>query len=923
MALPAGTVTLLFSDIEGSTRLLEQLGDEYASLLDEHRRIVRSAIVEHGGAEVRTEGDAFFVAFVRATNAVRAAVAAQRGLAAWAWPRGSAVRVRMGLHTGEPRLVDGDYVGVDVHCAARICSAAHGGQVLVSDATERLLRGGRVEGVELDDLGEHRLKDFGQPMRLRQVVAQGLRGDFPPLRAQARPAPQLRGQWLAPTELFGRQADLVALTRIVRDPSARMVTLVGPGGVGKTRLAIEAATLAAGDFGDGAQVVPLAAISDWADVPSAIARALAVPFRDGEPARAAILRFLSNRHFLLVLDNFEQVLEGAPLLAELIGTCPQLTALVTSREPTRVRAERLYVVPPLDVPANAVIAVRELERTAAVAMFCDRARAHDPNFVLARDNAPHVREICRRLDGLPLALELAAARVALLTPAELSARLYQALAVLVGGAPDAPDRQRTLRATIDWSFRLLRDEEREAFVRLAVFPGGCTVDAAQAVTGASLTALESLVAGSLVARRNGRLTMLQTVREYALERLAGDPDADMIRLRLADWSRELAHQATPHLRQAERVHWLARLDAEFANIVAALTWALEQHRAGLLLQLLGELGEYWWYSKRWQEGLIWYDAALDGTVDGSDLSRATALLYRARLEALPHRLYQQHRNDLTASLSLFRQCNDAAGIAACLAHLARVEALQGRFEQADELGAEAIRTAQGAGDRCALAFALSMSAIAAPGYGNVARRAATAVEHLREVGDLFGLVRLCSNVGYQATAERRYDEALGWFSEGLKCARQLDDPLGLFLIRTNMALAKLFLNDLDEAEYGFGEALARCQDAGAQDVVAETLLGLAAVEALRSDVARAARLAGAALRHDCPERTTEEETIWSRLGAEILAPARERHGGDEWDHAAREGAALSVPEAIDLALAGGRFSPRVPLAEGRTAAHLD
>ena len=439
MALPAGTVTLLFSDIEGSTRLLDSLGERYARVLDEHRAIVRGAVAQHGGEEVRTEGDAFFVAFARAGDAVRAAVAAQRALAACAWPAGVGVRVRMGLHTGEPRVAGLDYVGMDVHCAARICSAAHGGQVVVSETTERILAGEAIEGVGLDDLGEHRLKDISRPMRLHQIVADGLPSDFPPLRALEYPPTSLPGGWPPPTVLFGREVDLEALARLVNEHGNRLVTLVGAGGVGKTRLAIEASGRVAAAFDDGARFVPLAAVSEHRDLAPTLARALAAPVREGEPAQAALLRFLSNRHLLLVLDNFEQLLDGAPLIADLVAACPRLTVLVTSREPTRLTAERLYPVLPLEVPDASLSDVAiELERYGAVAMFCDRARARDPAFVLDESNARPVCEICRRLDGLPLALELAAARSGLLSAPELAARLDRALAVLSAGRAMPP-----------------------------------------------------------------------------------------------------------------------------------------------------------------------------------------------------------------------------------------------------------------------------------------------------------------------------------------------------------------------------------------------------------------------------------------------------------------------------------------------------
>jgi predicted ATPase/class 3 adenylate cyclase len=674
MALPAGTVTLLFSDIEGSTRLLEHLGGGYADVLEEHRRIVRDAVAAHGGRELRTEGDAFFVVFARAGDAVRAAVAAQRALGACAWSDGVTVRVRMGLHTGEPRVAGHDYVGIDVHCAARICSAAHGGQVVVSETTERILAGEAIEGVGVHDLGEHRLKDLSRPMRLHQIVADGLTAAFPPLRTLEYPSATLPGRWAPPTALFGRDADLETLAHLVREGGNRLVTLIGPGGVGKTRLAIEASGLLAANFGDGARFVPLAAISEHRDLAPTLARALAVPVRTGEPAHAALLRFLSNRHLLLVLDNFEQLVEGAPLVADLIGACRELTVLVTSREPTRLAGERLYPVRPLQVPdASASTATIELERDGAVAMFCDRARARDPAFALDESNASPVGKICRRLDGLPLALELAAARSGLLSAEELAERLDRALTVLVGGARDAPKRHRTLRATIDWSYDLLTGEERSAFAHMAVFAGGATVAAAEAVTGASLDALDSLVAKQLLARRDERLLMLETVRDYALERLTEDPECDAVQERLATWCLSSLREATAHLVRADRAAWLAKLDAELPNALAALSWALEERRSELALQLVDELGDYWWHTHHTEDALDeahrLINAALELGCDASPRLRAAALLNRGRLTDI-RRSDKPYRGDLQASLELYRACNDASGIAACLGHLA-------------------------------------------------------------------------------------------------------------------------------------------------------------------------------------------------------------------------------------------------------------
>jgi predicted ATPase/class 3 adenylate cyclase len=917
MALPAGTVTLLFSDIEGSTRLLESLGERYADVLDEHRKVVRGAIAEHGGHEVRTEGDAFFVAFTRASDAVRTAVAAQRGLAACSWPDGVAVRVRMGLHTGEPRVVGEDYVGMDVHRAARIGSAAHGGQVLVSETTESVLAGQVLEGVGLRDLGEHRLKDLSRPLRIYQVAAEGLVADFPPLIAQESPRDDLPNQWAEPTMLFGREADVERIARVARELRTRLVTLVGPGGVGKTRLAIAAAAQLADDFADRARFVALGSVSEPRELAAAIARALGAPIRQGESSTAALLRFLAERHLLLVLDNFEQLVDGAPLVGELLAACPDLTVMITSREPTGLRAERVYWVRPLEVPGTSALAAAiELERYGAVAMFCDRARARDPDFALDQANAPHVREICRRLDGLPLALELAAARIGLLAPAELAARLNQALALLVGGARDAPERQRTLRATIDWSFRLLTDPEQRAFARMAVFTGGVTAATAEEVTGASLDTLDSLVAKQLLVRGDDRLLMLETVREYALERLAMNPDADAAHDRLATWCLAFAREATPHLVQDDRVRWLARLDAELPNLLAALSWVLEAERAELALELAAALGEYWWRSHRWEDGLPWIDAALELAHDASPGASARALLYRARLVGT--RRHQRFRLDLEASLALFQASDDVAGTAACLGHLVVAEAWIGHDEQAGALAGEAVHLAERAHDEGILAFALAAIALSAVSYEDASRRAGRAVAHLQRVGNLRELALVCSVTGYFAIAERRHEDAVAWLNQGLDAARRLGDPNSAFLIWGNYGLARLFVDELDEAEQAFREALALCRKAGCEDIVEETLLGLAAVAARQDELACAACLSGAAREHEALSRNASEDTIRSRLDDEILTPARDRYGPENWNRAASKGASLTVQEAIELALTGGRLAP--PAAATPTAA---
>ncbi|MBI3326484.1 MAG: adenylate/guanylate cyclase domain-containing protein, partial [Nitrospinae bacterium] len=456
--LPTGTVTFLFSDIEGSTRLLQHLGDRYTGVLAEYRRLLRAAFQAAGGHEIDTAGDGFFVVFHRATDAVAAAVAAQRAIAAHPWPEGAPVRVRMGLHTGEPTLAVGGYVGLDVHRAARICAAGHGGQVLLSQTTRALAQHDLAEGMSLRDVGEHRLKDLQRPEHLFQLVTLDLPADFPPLKTLDSRPNNLPAQ---PTSLIGRAREGVAARGLLQRKDVRLLTLTGPGGTGKTRLGLQVAADMLDDFADGVFFVSLAPISDPALVTSSIAQTLGLRESEGRPLHERLKDDLRDKQMLLLLDNFEQVVSAAPLVAELLAGCSQLKMLVTSRVGLHLSGEHEFPVAPLALPdPKRLPAVEALSQYAAVELFIQRALAVKPDFGVTNENAPAVAEICVRLDGLPLAIELAAARIKLLPPKALLARLGSRLQLLRGGPRDVPDRHQTLRRAIAWSYDLLDADEQ-------------------------------------------------------------------------------------------------------------------------------------------------------------------------------------------------------------------------------------------------------------------------------------------------------------------------------------------------------------------------------------------------------------------------------------------------------------------------------
>ncbi|MBI3975661.1 MAG: tetratricopeptide repeat protein [Armatimonadetes bacterium] len=950
MTLPMGTVTFLFADIEESTRLLQHLGDRYADVLAAYRRLFRSAFQAYAGREVDTQGDAFFVAFPSAKGAVSAALSATRSVLAHPWPEGVSMRVRMGLHTGEASSGEAGYIGMDVHRAARISAAGHGGQILLSEATRLLIQDDLPRDVALRDLGEHRLKDITSPIRLYQVVTADLPSDFPPLQLLDVPPHNLPVQL---TSFIGREVEMAEVKRLLQ--TARLLTLTGTGGCGKTRLALHVAADLLEAFGDGVWSVELAPIMDPALVVQTVASALYVREEAGRPLLDTLSDAVRGRSVLVVLDNCEHLVSAcATLTHALLVAGTTLRILATSRERLGVAGEVSYAVPSLSVPdVRRPASLEDLRRSEAVRLFVERAAMSRRGFQLTEENATAVAEICEALDGIPLAIELAAARVKVLSAEQIAERLEDRFRLLAGGSRTVLPRQQTLQATMDWSFDLLAEKERVLLRRLSVFAGGFTLDSVEAVCAGDgisqdevLNVLAHLVDKSLVLvdqqPATPRYRLLDTVRHYALEKLQQSGEAERARIRHRDLCVALAERAEPELAGRQEV-WLNRLETEHDNLRAALKHSLRSEDAEAALRLGGALWRFWQVRGYWSEGRQWLEAALAASgrapaalrgkvMTGAgvlaqqqgDYEQAKALSeggmtlqqelgdeqgMAVSLSTLGNVAY--HRGDYTAaqqlheeSLSYGRAVGNVHSVAASLVNLAILADHQGTYEKAAALCRESLHLFREADDKRGSGFVLNMLGILASDQGDYTAARPLFEESLgirRELGDRRGIAASVNNLGLVAREQGDYAAAQALYEESLAIRRELGDKQGIAASLSNLGLIAWWQGDRARARTLCQEGLKLLQALGDKAGIAGSLEGLAMIE---PDPERAARLYGAAeglrdvLHHPRPPSGRSD---YDRQVGALRAALDEQAFAVAW----AQGRAMPLEQAIPYALSGG------------------
>jgi len=911
--LPSGIVSFLFTDVEGSTRLLERHPAAYRDAVTGHLAMLGEAVAANRGRVFETLGDAIFAAFHTPIDAVAAALRAQRALTTATWGDIPELKVRMGLHTGDVEPQGEHYFGATLYRCHRLTAAAHGGQVLVSSATAELVYEALPPDTTLRDLGEHRLKDLQRAERIFQLVAPGLAGEFPPLRTLGEHPNNLPVQ---PTPFIGREREVAAARRLLEDPDAHVLTLSGPGGVGKTRLSLQVAVDTLHDFRDGAFFVELAPIASADLVVSTIAKALGVHETANRPILDSLKDYLREKRLLLVLDNFEHLIAAAAHVADLVGACRGVKLLVTSREHLRLRGEQQFAVPPMALPEpSSVESVEELTSYEAVRLFIERAHAVKADFTIAAHNMHAIAQICRRLDGIPLAIELAAARIKVFSPQALLARLEHRLAVLTGGPRDQPLRLQTLREAIGWSHDLLRPEEQTLYRRLAVFVGGYTLTAAEAVVGRpdvkleTLAGLTSLIDKSLLRPEEAtddepRFRMLETIREHALDCLVDMGEADEFRHRHAEYFLSFVEAAEPRLVGASQAAWLDRIEREHDNIRAALDWLALREPADHGLRLAAALRRFWRARGYITEGrerlamLLSLPAAAERTA-----SRAKAL-HGAGWLASQQGDYEHARVLLEESLAIYRELGDPRGTGWALVDLGFLSRYQGDYGTGQSFLEESLKLFKQTKDSEGAAYALGNLGLIVRDQGNYEEAEARLAESRAlwcDLGDRFGYGWTLTALGMVARAQGRRELAGARLEESLMVSRELGDRQNTANVLVTLAALARDQGEYDTARTRLRESLAILKNIGDRRGIAFVLEGFACLAAAENQARRAISLAAAA---EALRRIIGAPTppTWRADIDRSVEIARRTLESDAVENATVRGHAMTVDAAMTFAL---------------------